>query len=268
MQPVSKTAFYCCGVRMLDAERPQPVCGDRYARVFMEEEGRQILEGFRDEAGPNGSNVTRHRIIDDLLRARLLDDPARPILLIGAGFDTRAYRLKGGRWIEVDEEPIIRHKNERLPVSACPNTLERVAVDFSRNWLPDVVERLRGAGRITVVIEGVFGYLDEAKRGTLLSALHRQLKQHEIICDLTSRKFFRQYSGGVHQKLAALGADLLEPPEDPEAIFRDAGYERREEYSIVLRAAELKAIDAPSWAIRYFLGTLRKGYRICVFERV
>ena len=35
MKPISKTAFYCCGVRMQDAERQKPVCGDNYAKVFM-----------------------------------------------------------------------------------------------------------------------------------------------------------------------------------------------------------------------------------------
>jgi len=68
MKPISKTAFYCCGVRMQDAKRDKPVCGDTYAKVFMNEQGLQILEAFKDETRPNISNVGRHRIIDDLLR--------------------------------------------------------------------------------------------------------------------------------------------------------------------------------------------------------
>jgi len=31
MKPISKTAFYCCGVRMQDAESSNPICGDVYA---------------------------------------------------------------------------------------------------------------------------------------------------------------------------------------------------------------------------------------------
>src|SRR6476659_5669333 len=103
MKPVSRTAFYCTGVRALDARRPQPACGDQYAGRFMDEDAWRAFEPFRHFTGPNASNATRHRIIDDLLRERLSADRERRIILIGAGFDSRAFRLSGGRWLEVDE---------------------------------------------------------------------------------------------------------------------------------------------------------------------
>ena len=62
MKPISRTAFYCCGVRMRDAERSNPVCDDVYAKAFMNEDGLRILEAFKDETNPNASNVARHRI--------------------------------------------------------------------------------------------------------------------------------------------------------------------------------------------------------------
>ena len=46
---------------MQDAESANPVCGDVYAKAFMNEEGLQILESFKGEAGPNASNVARRR---------------------------------------------------------------------------------------------------------------------------------------------------------------------------------------------------------------
>jgi len=33
---LSNTAFYCCGVRMLDAEQEFSLCGDHYAERFLE----------------------------------------------------------------------------------------------------------------------------------------------------------------------------------------------------------------------------------------
>ncbi|HKG45421.1 MAG TPA: hypothetical protein VKB02_01745 [Pyrinomonadaceae bacterium] len=52
MKPISKTAFYCCGVRMQDAERDNPVCGDTYAKAFMNEQGLQILEVSKMKRDP------------------------------------------------------------------------------------------------------------------------------------------------------------------------------------------------------------------------
>ena len=45
---------------MQDAEREKPICGDTYAKAFMNEQGLQILEAFKDETRPNTSNVGRH----------------------------------------------------------------------------------------------------------------------------------------------------------------------------------------------------------------
>src|SRR5262245_51752481 len=117
MKPVSKTAFYCCGVRMQDAERPNPVCGDVHARTFMNDEGLRMFEAFKNETNPNASNVARHRIIDDLLRRAILASPNLQVVIIGAGFDSRAYRIRGGTWIELDEPQVIQYKDERLAAS-------------------------------------------------------------------------------------------------------------------------------------------------------
>jgi len=35
VKPISNTAFYCCGIRMRDAETPHPICGDRFAKLLM-----------------------------------------------------------------------------------------------------------------------------------------------------------------------------------------------------------------------------------------
>jgi len=135
MKPISKTAVYCCGVRMQDAERDKPVCGDTYAKVFMNEQGLQILEAFKDETRANTSNVGRHRIIDDLLRQELGANPNLTVVIIGAGFDTRAFRLNGGTWVELDEPQVIAYKDERLPASSSDNELHRISIDFATDSL-------------------------------------------------------------------------------------------------------------------------------------
>ncbi|HKS09983.1 MAG TPA: class I SAM-dependent methyltransferase, partial [Pyrinomonadaceae bacterium] len=162
MKPISQTAFYCCGVRMQDAERDKPICGDVYAKVFMNEDGLRIFEKFKDETGPNSSNVARHRIIDDLLRQELAAHPDLRVVIIGTGFDSRAYRLKGGTWIELDEPQIIAYKNERLPVTDAQNELHRIAIDFSTDSLEDKLSPFAGrGGPVVVVVEGVFMYLEQ-----------------------------------------------------------------------------------------------------------
>ncbi len=81
MNPVSRTAYYCTGVRALDARSRAPFCGDRYAERFMDDEAWRLFAPFRRFHAPNGSNVVRHRMIDDLLRARLAAHPHLRVVL-------------------------------------------------------------------------------------------------------------------------------------------------------------------------------------------
>jgi O-methyltransferase involved in polyketide biosynthesis len=55
VKPVSKTAYYCCGVRALDAATPSSLCGDRFAERFMTPESWRIYQPFRDLGPPNVS---------------------------------------------------------------------------------------------------------------------------------------------------------------------------------------------------------------------
>lgn len=267
MEPVSKTAYYCAGVRALDAERPVPIVGDKYAKLFLGDDGRAVFERFRQFDRPNASNIARHRIVDDLLRARLLEDNARPVVLLGAGFDSRAFRLTGGRWLELDAAPVIRRKDELLSTTRCPNPLERVAVDFSPASLREALTAVRGSGTVTVVIEGVLMYLPPPKVDQLLEVLRKALPRHELICDLMTERFFTRYSADVHRVLAELGARFEGIEARPLARFLEAGYAVQSRTSIPLRAAELRAMEVSPFILRWFLPGLRDGYAVYAMAR-
>lgn len=252
---------------MRDAERDKPVCGDVYAKVFMNDDGLKILETFKDETGPNTSNVARHRIVDDLLRQELAAHPDLRVVIIGAGFDTRAYRLKGGTWIELDEPQVIAYKNERLPVSECPNELQRVPIDFSTESLADKLAPFAGrGGAVVVVVEGVFMYLEQPAIEQLLQTLQRLFPQHKLICDLMTRRFFEKYGRTIHEKLTGMGATFRFTADNPEEIFVKNGYERLAQISMVQKSTEFEGRRIPKILFRTLLRTLASGYAIYVFE--
>jgi len=266
MKPISQTAFYCCGVRMRDAELAQPVCGDTYAKVFMNEDGIRILDKFKDEIGPNTSNVARHRIIDDLLREELVKHPNLCVVIIGAGFDSRAFRLKGGTWVELDEPQVIAYKNDRLPASQSPNELERIPIDFSTESVEEKLWSYVGRSPVVVVIEGVFMYLEEDTIKELLQTLRRVFPHHKLICDLMTRVFFQKYGRTIHEKITGMGASFKFTADNPEALFLQSGYRRIGWFSMVEKAFEFGAKKIPKIVFRMFLRKLINGYAIYVFE--
>src|ERR1700688_1877712 len=116
INPISHTAYYCCGVRMVDADSKSPLLNDVYARRFMDEEGQRVFAELRASKRADVSCTVRSRMIEDHLRKAIDEDQSQPIILIGAGFDSKAYRLPGGHFFEIDEAHIIERKNRCLPV--------------------------------------------------------------------------------------------------------------------------------------------------------
>lgn len=265
MKPVSRTAFYCTGVRALDARKAQPACGDQYAERFMEGEGWATFEPFVTFTGPNVSNATRARIIDDLLRERLAADPDRCVILIGAGFDSRAFRLSGGRWLEVDEPPIFAFKEPRLPASSAPNPLTRLAVDFATERLVDRLQPFAESGPVTIVVEGVLMYLGGTRIRELLHTLRSVFPRGEIICDVMTATFFNRFSRPIHEKIQELGASFTLPERPLEAIFNDESYTQTAQISIGQHPTALMHMPLLMRLFVKMSRTFRDGYTIRVF---
>jgi methyltransferase (TIGR00027 family) len=264
MEPVSRTAFYCCGVRMEDAESRAPICNDTYARPFMSDEGLRIYAPFRSEKYPNASNVARHRIIDDILRKALAADRELQVVIVGAGFDSRAYRLDGGRWVELDEPAILAYKDACLPSARCRNPLSRVPIEFARESLAAKLAPFATDRATVVVVEGVFMYLDAQAIRALLDALRRTFPAHTLVCDLMSRRFFQKYARSVHAKLAGLGAAFI-VADAPLDLVAGCGYRMVDRVSIVDRAVDYRAIRMPKIVLRLFAPSVLDGYSLCTF---
>ena len=268
MHPISKTAFFCCGIRADDARSPGSIYADIYAEDFMTTEGRTIYAQFSGSPRRNVSNVVRARIIQDEIAQRLKANKNLQIVNIGAGFDSRAYRLAGGRWFEFDEPAIIEHKNARLTTERCPNPLQRRAVAFSSGELPAALRECDPDVETLIVIEGVFMYLDKAQVDELLQTLSDRFPSHTLICDLMNRVFFKRHMGKMYDQILALGSEFKLIEAQPENVFLHRGYQQPSPpISIVGRARDFKAFRIPDLLLRTALHTLRDGYRVHAFER-
>jgi methyltransferase (TIGR00027 family) len=125
--------------------------------------------------------ICRHRAIDDRLSAAL-DSGVEQVVVIGAGYDTRAWRfaekLAGRPVWEVDfpatarrKERLARRHQGELPVT----TLHRVEVDFERESFADRLteEGLTAGARTFFVWEGVSMYLTRRAVKESLDAMRR-----------------------------------------------------------------------------------------------
>lgn len=238
MNPISDTALYTCLLRAEDAAQAKPICNDSYAKSFLNSKTSAMAVELKASKQNAETIVSRHRIIDDLLRTQLAAEPDTVVIIVGCGFDTRAFRLPGGTWFEIDEPQVIDYKNITLPTSSCQNPLQRIAIDFSTTSLNDVLPSIPSDRPIFVVIEGVFLYLTEAQIDATLLALHSAYANHTMVCELATHQVMTHYAKNVRQDTEQLGGTWRFFPVNPVAHFEERGYSVRHSVSIVEKTWE------------------------------
>lgn len=265
MKPITNMAFYCCGVRMDDARQQEPVCGDDYAKLFMNEHGMRIYDRFKDEANCNASMLVRHRIIDDVLRQQLAAKPDLHVITIGAGLDSRPYRLRGGTWFELDEPAVVAYKNERLPKSKCANALERIPISFCKDALEDKLPSIPSDTPVLVVMEGVCIYLCEEETQQTIAPLQKLYPDHQLVCDLVNRDMVEKYGRSLHEKIEGIGTQF-KPVDYPEKVFTSNSYRINHRISVVERSTDFGINKMPKWALKCFFSSGVYGNAVYVFE--
>jgi len=124
-------------------------------------------------SGARGTVVVRTRYIDDLLGAALRRGVDQ-VVILGAGFDCRAYRIRGierTRVFEVDH-PITRVKKQdvlRRRLGALPPHVTMLAIDFNTHTLDTVMSGsgYRREAQTFFICEGVTHYLSAGAVDTL-----------------------------------------------------------------------------------------------------
>ena len=103
IQNVSDTAFMVAGFRAAETEREEPLFRDTLAAKLAGDHG-EILATVPETCFGGWSVVIRTVIIDALIQ-RAVSEGVDTVLNLGAGLDTRPYRMdlpRGLRFVEVD----------------------------------------------------------------------------------------------------------------------------------------------------------------------
>jgi len=161
-------------MRAVETSKPpdQRVCNDPVAAFMVGQKSvlmarLLILSGIYGLAVPGGFDyiIGRERYIDDFLKSALTQG-LEQVVILGAGFDSRAYRIEGidkTKVFEVDHPATQKIKLQRLNqfISPLPSNITFVAVDFNTQTLK---ERLFASGyderkKTLFIWQGVTMYL-------------------------------------------------------------------------------------------------------------
>jgi methyltransferase (TIGR00027 family) len=177
----SHTAEYMAFFRALESARPsgRRLFTDPFAIHFLRPSLRRavwlsrvpglgvLVARYADLRLPGGrtSGIARTRLIDDALCQALRDGIAQ-VVILGAGFDCRAYRLPSVRSatiFEVDHPATLAVKLAHLrgALPELPQNVRFVEMDFNRQSLPEALQGARLDPSLPAVFlwEGVTNYL-------------------------------------------------------------------------------------------------------------
>jgi methyltransferase (TIGR00027 family) len=248
---VSDTAFLVAQHRALESARPDALFSDPLAARLAGEQGRVLAASLPSSKMIGWQVAVRTPVIDDLIRqaiARGVD----VIINLGAGLDTRPYRLELPatlRWIEVDFPDVIAFKTERLAGETPRCRLERIGLDLAQ--LParrELLARLdAGAGRALILTEGVVPYLDNEAAGALADDLRALHHVDGWIVDYFSPEVL------AYRRRA--GADMKQAPfkfQPPDwfGFFARHGWRSRETRYLPVEAARLGRRPPLPWPVR------------------
>lgn len=132
IRSVADTALWMARIRELESARHDAIIHDPLASVLAGGRGRGIERSMPRSAMVAWGVIVRASAVDRLL-GEVVRQGADTVINLGAGMDTRPYRMtlpSTLRWIEIDFPEIVDCKNSRLHACrpSCP--VERVGLDL------------------------------------------------------------------------------------------------------------------------------------------
>jgi methyltransferase (TIGR00027 family) len=230
MDPVSMTAHWMAAVRARESARPDRLFDDPLAEVLAGPEGFDLMTRMEVDLPENPTLPIRTRFFDDALARLLPDRGIGQVVVLGAGLDTRAFRLNLPIVFEVDQRPVLELKDSRLAaVSAAPRC-RRIAVeaDLTGEWANELVEAGFDTDTPSVFLaEGLLGYLDEPDVHRLLEVVDQLTGSGSILlADVSGRSALDAPSMTFwYKRLADNGiANARFGTDDPEGLLAAHGW--------------------------------------------
>ena len=183
---VSDTALMTAGCRALETERADGLTRDPFAARLAGERGMAIARSVPDSQLMSFGMGVRTRFLDDLVMETIAGHGIHTVRNLGAGLDTRPWRLAlpgGLRWIEVDLPRMIEYKSAIMADVTPQCELHSMAADVTDAVARDAIFAAAGQEPVLLITEGLLMYLPAAAVEGL-AAQHSGA--HHWLMDITS----------------------------------------------------------------------------------
>ena len=232
---VGVTGLWVAGLRALEAERPDPAFVDPYAADLCGSEIGNARRLTGDVPGYELNPVLLRTRVGDKVLMDAVARGVRQAVLLGAGMDTRAYRLPvpGDLTVwEIDRAAPLEYKESILNAAGASAGCRRVRVvaDLAEGWDRKLLRSGFDPGLPTVwLVEGLWLYLDAATSDFVARTLTcHSAPTSELVFDAYSREAFDEPEfSGWRAAFAERGTILGSSMADPEGWIGRFGWQAR-----------------------------------------
>ncbi|HUI58089.1 MAG TPA: SAM-dependent methyltransferase [Bryobacteraceae bacterium] len=179
IQHVSDTALMVAACRALETARPDGLVRDPFAARLAGPRGDAILRGITGWQLMCFGIGVRTRFLDDLVIETIARESIQVVLSVGAGLDTRPWRLElppDLRWIEADLPEMLGYKTRAMAAEEPKCRLERIAADVTDQEQRAALFAAAAGVPALMITEGLLMYL----AGAAVEALAAGAARHGI----------------------------------------------------------------------------------------
>lgn len=253
IEDVADTALWIAAYRARETERADGLFRDPLSARLAGPKGARVAATMTGAEQFYWMTTIRTVVIDELLMEAVARGADR-VLNLGAGLDTRPYRLalpSALRWTEVDVPKIVARKEELLRNERPNCELERVTADLSDAVARRALfARINEVGQDVVILtEGVLTYLTEDEVAALADDLRAHSRFRTWIIDHSAGFLNRAVRVRV-QRTRLKNAPLRFQPENWQEFFRAHGWRAAETRYLPIEGERLgRPLPLPWWFV-------------------
>lgn len=195
---VSETALITLRSRAIESQKSFPLIHDPvgeelYHEMVLALPGDQYKQVLKRKLSPLLSShiAIRARKFDTLCRDFLKEHPDGFIVSLGAGFDTRFWRLGGKdlKYMELDLPAVIQAKKKLLGERITYRVMEGSVLD--EHWIPKVSEIQ--SKHVLFLAEGLFMYLPREQVVQTLARIADAFSSSRLVMEVVAEKYTRGF---------------------------------------------------------------------------
>jgi len=214
---VSDTALLTAAVRAMETDRLNGWVRDPFAARLAGRRGMAIAQALPGLELICFVVGLRSRMIDDVVMAAIPEYGISTVLSVGAGLDTRPWRLAlpaDLRWLEVDLQPVLDYKAAVLASEKPLCRIERLAVDVGDPAGRRALFREIPVAPALMITEGLLMYLPAATVEAIAAEASAGSGIRYWLLELATRGIRRAIGTNTFNEIGALrAADCLDGEE-------------------------------------------------------